>query len=99
MGFKETAKQLHDKFPKMTPRQESERISDQKIPEKHLGKHSIETVGQEIFSLENTKPMFRDKKWNEKSQLIRKVCMLNIGKGDPHYQNLLAKLEQVELMR
>jgi len=102
MGLKEKSKVVLEKIvtaTKPNPREEAEKITEGKIPEKHLGKHTIETTGQIIFSLENTRPMFRDKKWKESAKLIRKVCMNRISHGDPHYQNLLRKLDQVELMR
>jgi len=102
MGLKEKAKVIVEKVtPKndSDPRVEAKKITDGEIPEKHLGKHTIETTGQIIFSLENTRPMFRDNKWKASAKLIRKVCMKRISDGDPHYQNLLLKLDQVELMR
>jgi len=92
------AKKLNKKKEE-NPREESKKITQGKLPEKHLGRHTIETTGQEIFSLGNIRPMFRDEKWTERCSLMRKVCMREISKGDPHFQNLLIQLSAIEAMR
>lgn len=89
---------IADKLKSKSARQESKEISDG-TPEKHLGKHSLETVGQELFSLENTRPMFRDSKWHKRAKNIRDVCLNEISNGDSHFQNSLIQLNLIEDMR
>ena len=49
-----------------TPRKQSEDISSGRTEPHHIGKHTPETLTQELFSLKNTKPMFRDSKWQKR---------------------------------
>lgn len=50
----------------MSARKLAEEITKKlRVPE-HLGKHTPETLQQELFSLRNTKPAFRDKKWQRR---------------------------------
>lgn len=56
-----------------TPREQSENISKGEAEEHHIGKHTPETLQQEIFSLMNTKPAFRGKSWNEKYERIQRL--------------------------
>lgn len=58
---------------KKTPREISNEISEGKREPEHLGKHTPETLTQELFSLKNTKPAFRDKKWHEKYEKILRL--------------------------
>jgi len=46
-----------------SPRTQAEDITKGKTKPHHIGKHTSETLTQELFSLNNTKPMFRDSKW------------------------------------
>jgi len=46
-----------------TPKEESKQITEGKTEPHHIGEKSPEVLQQEIFSLMNTKPAFRDKEW------------------------------------
>jgi len=67
----------------------------------HIGKHTIETLNQNIFSLENTKPMFREKKWNSKLNEIKEAVKARISKNQDSdvCQYLLKSLERIENQR
>jgi len=80
-------------------RQISKKITDSKLPTQHIGSHSFETLWQEIFSLGNTKPMFRDKDWYKKSRDIRANCLNGISHGKRKYQTLIQFLNSVEATR
>ena len=56
-----------------TPREQVEDITLDKTQPHHIGSHTQETVTQELFSLQNTKRMFRNKKWDVKHSAIRKI--------------------------
>jgi len=55
-----------------TSREQSEAISEGEAEEHYIGKHTSETLQQELFSLMNTKPAFRDRYWNQKFDDIQK---------------------------
>ena len=93
------AKKLKSRSTPENPREESKKISEGKIDKKHLGKHNLESVGQELFSLKNERPAFRDSKWHKRSRNIRAVCLNKIANGDRHFQNSLLALNQIEEMR
>lgn len=59
---------------KASPRDEASSISAGKAEPHHLGKYSIAVMTQEIFSLKNTKPMFRDSKWEKRRQKLIEEC-------------------------
>jgi hypothetical protein len=84
-----------------SPREQAREISEGKKEPHHIGKHSIETLSQEIFSLDNTKPMFREKKWKEKFQEIKKIIKGKISKNQKsdQCQNMLKALERIENTR
>ena len=84
---------------KDTFRQISKKITDSKLPTQHIGSHSFETLWQEIFSLGNTKPMFRDLKWFKKSRDIRDNILNGISHGKTKYQTLIHFLNSVEVTR
>ncbi len=77
----------------------SKKISEGKLPSQHFGSHSFETLWQEIFSLGNTKPMFRDKKWFHKSRDIRANILNGISHGKRNFQQLILFLNSVEESR
>ena len=86
---------------KKSAREEAEEITEGKKEPHHIGKYSLEIINQEIFSLENTKPMFREKKWNSRLEEIRKAIKnrlsKNIDKDICQYQ--LSALERIENQR
>lgn len=47
----------------LAPREQAQEITETKTEPHHMGEHTAETLTQELFSLANTKPAFRDKKW------------------------------------
>jgi len=51
----------------------------------HLGKHTPETLTQELFSLRNTKPAFRKEEWFDKlekiTRLIREIKDPRVKQG------------------
>jgi len=77
----------------------AEKISDGKELHQHLGSHSFETLQQELFSLGNQKPMFRDLKWWKKSDDINKNILEGISKGKSNYQNLIHIHNHITEMR
>jgi len=81
MGIKDKIKSV---LPKESPRETSKKITEGKKEPQHLGNLSPEMVQQLIYSLQNTKPAFRDKKWNQAFDNITEVIMLNIS----HNKNL-----------
>jgi len=58
---------------KQTPREQAEDITNGNREPHHIGEHTPETITQELFSLYNTKRMFRNKKWDVKHSAIRKI--------------------------
>jgi len=56
---------------KKTAREIAKEISEGKQEPQHLGKYTKEMIDQELFSLENTKPMFRESKWTKRIEKIR----------------------------
>jgi len=54
----------------MSARTIAEKITKSLRDPEHLGKHTPETLQQELFSLRNTKPMFRDSKWRKRFDRI-----------------------------
>jgi len=54
----------------MSARKIAEKISKGIMESQHLGSHTPETLQQELFSLRNTKPMFRDSKWRKRFDRI-----------------------------
>jgi len=56
-----------------TPREQAEAISEGEAEAHHIGKHTPETLQQELFSLMNTKPAFRNKSWNDKYERVQRL--------------------------
>jgi len=54
----------------MSARTIAEKITKGLRDTEHLGKQTPETLQQELFSLRNTKPMFRDSKWSKRFDRI-----------------------------
>lgn len=58
----------------MSLRKEAEKITAKIIPSRHLGDKTPEVLQQELFSLMNTKPAFRDKDWQKNHEkLLHKI--------------------------
>lgn len=55
---------------KETARETAKKITDGIKAPQHLGKQTFETINQELFSLQNTKSMFRDSKWNKRIEKV-----------------------------
>jgi len=89
MGIKESAREI------------AKKISEGKEDPQHLGKYSKEMIDQELFSLENQKPMFRDSKWKKRVQSVREAIMnkLSRNKDSIICQFQLRKLEAIENQR
>ncbi len=90
MGFKE-------KF--SSARSTAKKITDGVIPNTHIGNHTIESLSQEVFSLANTKPMFRDGKWKKQFERTEGKILEKISLGQNQYQTLFHQLAQVKDMR
>lgn len=70
MGIKDSAREI------------AKKITDGKLDSQHLGKYSAEMIDQEIFSLGNTKPAFRDQKWIKKFSTIHEEIMKKISRNE-----------------
>ena len=71
---------LKEKF-KKTPREISKKITDGVLPAQHLGKFTAPMIEQEIFSLANTKPAFRNEKFDDKFDEITKAIMEKLSRN------------------
>ena len=89
MGIKESAREI------------AKKISEGKLAPEHLGKYSVEMIDQEIFSLGNTKPMFRDSKWKKRAQKIKEEILKKISRNERsiYCQIQLKDLEGVDNQR
>lgn len=90
MGLKEKYKSAREK---------SKEITQSIVKPSHLGKHSFETITQELISLSQTKPMFRDKDWNHKARGVRAGILNLISDGNRKAQRMILVLNQVEDQR
>ncbi len=89
MGIKESAREI------------AKKITDGRIEPTHLGKYSTEMIDQEIFSLENQKPMFRGSKWKKSYENLKDAIMKKISKNEDFFvcQMQLRILEGVRNQR
>jgi len=71
---------IKDKF-KKTARETSKLITEGKLPAQHLGDQSYETINQEIYSLRNTKPMFRGGTWNKRFDTVKESIMKKLSRN------------------
>ena len=55
-------------------REIAKRITRGEEENQHLGNYSVEMLVQEIFSLGNVKPAFRDAKWHRKAEQLQRVA-------------------------
>jgi hypothetical protein len=89
---------LKEKFVK-DARATAKKITDEVIPNSHIGNHTIESLSQEVFSLRNTKPMFRDAKWKKQFLKVDASIRDKISHGQNQYQSLLIEMTQIQDMR
>lgn len=76
-------------------------ISDGNEEPKHIGKYTKEMIDQELFSLENQKPMFRDSKWKKRVSSVRDAILNKLSRNGNSIicQFQLRKLEAIENQR
>ena len=66
-----TLEPVRQTLPKgFTPREQAERITKGIDKPHHIGIYTPEQLKQELFSLLNTKPLWRDKEWYERYSRI-----------------------------
>ncbi len=70
MGIKQSAREI------------AKKISEGKAEPQHLGKYSAEMITQEIYSLQNTKPMFRDLKFQKRFETVRQAVMKKLSRNE-----------------
>jgi len=89
MGIKESAREI------------AKKISEGKLDPQHLGKYTKEMIDQELFSLENQKPMFRDSKWKKRVESVKEAIMKKLSRNDNSIicQFHLRILERIENQR
>ncbi len=89
MGIKESAREI------------AKKISEGKTDPQHLGKYTAEMIDQEIFSLGNQKPMFRDSKWKKRLETIKDEILKKISRNQQsiYCQIQLRDLERVQNQR
>lgn len=58
---------------KKSAREIAKQITEGEKEPEHLGKHTPETLQQELFSLKNTKPAFRNQTWFAKFERIKRI--------------------------
>jgi len=73
MGFKEKIKS--------GARETAKKITEGKLPAQHLGDQNYETINQEIYSLRNTKPMFRGGTWNKRFETVKESIMKKLSRN------------------
>ncbi len=74
-------------------RDHAKHISDGKEEPHHLGKQTKETLDQELFSLKNTKPAFRDGKWQKRYNYVE--AEINQVKDERTKQGLVNSLRAI----
>ena len=78
-----------------TARETAKAISENKIPNQHLGNHTPETLEQEIKSLARTKLMYRNAKWwNRFHKLSMSLGNLKSEFGDK-YPELVQRMTSI----
>jgi len=83
---------------KQSAREISQEISEGKREPEHLGKYTSEMLTQEIYSLQNTKPMFRDLKFQKRFETVRQAVMNKLSRNENSImcQYWLRNLELIE---
>jgi len=86
---------------KKSAREISKEISEGTGDPEHLGKYSAEQIDQEIYSLENTKPMFRDSKWKKRYESVEKSIKEKLSRNNESLmcQVWLGNLRRVDNQR
>jgi len=86
---------------KKSAREIAKAISDGIREPQHIGKYTKEMIDQELFSLDNTKPMFRDSKWKKRAQTVRDAIMKKLSRNEHSIicQFHLRQLERIENVR
>jgi len=81
-----------------TPREIAKEISEGKQEPQHIGKYTAEMIDQEIFSLGNTKPMFRDSKWKKRAETVREAIDKKLSRNQDSIicQFQLQALERIQ---
>lgn len=89
MGIKQSAREI------------AKKISEAKLEPQHLGKYTAEMLTQEIYSLQNTKPMFREFKWKKRFETVRQEVMKKLSRNEHSImcQVWLRNLELIENQR
>ena len=89
MGIKQSAREI------------AKKISEGTTDPQHLGKYTKEMIDQELFSLENQKPMFRDSKWKKRVESVKEAIMKKLSRNDNSIicQFHLRILERIENQR
>lgn len=78
-----------------TARDKAEEITEGDREPEHLGAHTLETLTQEVVSLGNIKPMFRNTKWMNRYEKIKNTLEKDKKKNLRAYQSLLDKLNAI----
>ena len=96
MGLFKDKKKSHS-----SAREQSLKISTGGAEPSHIGKYTKEMIDQELFSLDNTKPAFRDQKWKKRAGTVRDAIMKKLSRNENSIicQFQLRKLEQIENVR
>jgi len=81
---------------KQTAREIAKEISDGKQEVQHLGKYTAEMIDQELFSLENTKPMFRESKWTKRAQTIKEEITKKLSRNQ---NSIICQFQLIRLER
>jgi len=76
----------------LDPRRLAKKISSGELENQHIGKHTVQTIQQEIFSLKNTNPMFRGSKWKKRYAKVKDDINKNFGDNKIQRENLHTKL-------
>ncbi len=86
---------------KKSAREISKEITDGDSEPKHIGKYTKEMIDQELFSLENEKPMFRDSKWKKRISSVRDAILKKLSRNENSIicQLQLNTLERIENQR
>jgi len=74
-------------------REHAKHISEGKEEPHHLGKQTSETLDMELFSLKNTKPAFRNEKWQKRFNYVE--AEVNQIKDERTKQGLVNRLKAI----
>ena len=74
-------------------RKKSEEITRGEREPEHLGRHTKETLEQELFSLQNTKPAFRNRKWIKRFETVTQA--IDTMKDEELKKNLRSRAQSI----